>query len=281
MSSSCPERMLEYYAVAQKAYSNWGRDLKRPGLYALHSGYSPDGQSLPHYEDIAEYNSQLIRYANIANGQYVLDAGCGTGVLAYEIADSYPGAQIIGINIAEFQLKNAEETRRNLGIPNINFAVQDYMETAFTDHLFDRIIYCESFSHATDKKQLLLEAKRLLRGNGKVVIADCFISGSGLTADQLSQIRQVEEGFRLAPLSTIDEVLSMLTSTDFKGISDVDVTKNILPSAINIGQNALMRLGEAISVPEILKVSRYGCVALWRLFENRGLVYHFVSAVNS
>jgi len=112
--------MLEYYTAAQNAYSNWGRDLKRPALYALHSGFLPEGQNLSH------------------------------------------------------------------------FSVQNYMEMAFSDKVFDRIIFCESFSHATNKPRTISEARRLLKNGGMMIIADCFVSRGDLTNDQLLQVRRME-----------------------------------------------------------------------------------------
>lgn len=65
MANRCPERMLEYYYATQEAYGNWGKDQDRPGLYALHSGFLPDGKKLSHYEELTEYNTRIIDFSSI------------------------------------------------------------------------------------------------------------------------------------------------------------------------------------------------------------------------
>lgn len=133
---------------------------------------------------------------------------------------------------------------------------------AFSGENFDRIIFCESFSHATNKIQTFTESWRVLKKGGRVIIGDCFVNSAGIDTIQYKQIKQVEEGFKLAQLATDREVLDCLENTGFDNIFTFDITKNIVPSAVRIRNNSLMRLEEGKTTLEIITVSRYGCVAL-------------------
>ncbi|GIV44969.1 MAG: hypothetical protein KatS3mg035_2092 [Bacteroidia bacterium] len=54
-----------YYLESERAYRNWGRDEERESVYALHGGFSPEGQNLPHYEEVKELKRQLIKFDQI------------------------------------------------------------------------------------------------------------------------------------------------------------------------------------------------------------------------
>jgi SAM-dependent methyltransferase len=60
-------------------------------------------------------------------GLRVLDAGCGKGTWTLELAARRPGWQILGLDFSETFLREAEESRRRLGIENARFELGDFM----------------------------------------------------------------------------------------------------------------------------------------------------------
>lgn len=101
-------------------------------------------------------------------GQRVLDQGTGTGVFGRQLAKQ--GCEVVGTDISENQIRFAKELAKKDGLTNIRFLVASAEENPFEDKSFDIISASQCFAYF-DKSKWIPEAKRLLRPNGKVVIA--------------------------------------------------------------------------------------------------------------
>lgn len=101
-------------------------------------------------------------------GQVVLDQGTGTGVFGRQLAKQ--GCRVVGTDISDNQIAFAKELAKNDKLENIEFLMSSAEENPFPDHSFDIITASQCFVYF-DKSKWIPEAKRLLRPNGKIVIA--------------------------------------------------------------------------------------------------------------
>lgn len=127
-----------------------------------------------HTEDLAQdnYHSKFIELLNLRSGMKVLDAGCGQGVVASEIAKNNK-VEVVGITITPHEVTNATRRANKAGVSSkTSFFVQDYAATNFEDNSFDRIYTTESLSHARDVKQVISEFYRILKPGGMLVCAE-------------------------------------------------------------------------------------------------------------
>ena len=62
----------------------------------------------------------------ISNGDSFLDLACGTGILTREIAEKFPNAKIVGIDITESYLDVAKQNSNSFD--NISFILDDAEE---------------------------------------------------------------------------------------------------------------------------------------------------------
>jgi SAM-dependent methyltransferase len=93
----------------------------------------------------------------------LLDAGCGAGLFSSLAIES--GADVTGIDAAPGLLELAR--RRN---QQNNFLEEDLEDLPFPDDHFDVVTGFNSFQYAGDFENALLEAKRVLKPGGKLVI---------------------------------------------------------------------------------------------------------------
>lgn len=93
----------------------------------------------------------------------VLDAGCGTGELAYLIAKE--GAEhVLGVDYSEIAIKEAKE---KYNLPNLNFLKKDIGEI---DGKFDIIVSLGTLEHLDDPIAALEKLKSLLAEDGSLII---------------------------------------------------------------------------------------------------------------
>ena len=119
------------------------------------------------------FKAALLRQATIADGQRVLDLGCGTGTLTLAAKRKSPGCQIIGLDGDRAILKQAAAKARRAGLQivydeGMSFALP------YADASFDRVLSSLHFHHLTRESKLktLAEAHRVLKRGGELHIAD-------------------------------------------------------------------------------------------------------------
>lgn len=98
----------------------------------------------------------------------LLDVGCGTGTILSMVLREYKSAKISGIDISEEMLKKASAA---LG-DSAELINGDSDNLPWKDNSFDVIVCNASFHHYPEPKKVLMEMRRVLKPNGRVIIAD-------------------------------------------------------------------------------------------------------------
>lgn len=96
----------------------------------------------------------------------VLDIGCGSGILAFELAQHYD--MVVGIDISLEMLAIAKTKR---AASNIEYICMDADRIVF-DRQFDLIVSSATFHHLKNLPATLEKLKTLLNPGGKVVLRD-------------------------------------------------------------------------------------------------------------
>ena len=99
----------------------------------------------------------------------LLDVGCGTGRLLAHAAESFPEANLVGVDAARGMV---EEARRVRGQTRLRFEEGSAEKLPFGDESFDLVLSTVSFHHWSDRAAGVREVARLLRPGGLFVLAD-------------------------------------------------------------------------------------------------------------
>ncbi len=141
---------------------------------------------LPLYEmvhrvsGLGAVHQEMVVVAGIRDGHRVLDVGCGTGNLLRSTGKRHPHAELTGVDPDLKMLARAERKLRRAGLTarlDRGFA----QELAFPDASFDRVFSSLMLHHldTSSKDEMLSEARRVLRPDGLLVLADAVLHNHG------------------------------------------------------------------------------------------------------
>lgn len=105
--------------------------------------------------------------------QDILDVGCSVGLSTFALQDRYPQALITGVDLSSYFLAVAQHRAKQAN-RSIQWVHQAGEQTTFANQSFDLVsafLICHELPQAATKN-LLLEAKRLLRPHGSIAIMD-------------------------------------------------------------------------------------------------------------
>ena len=105
--------------------------------------------------------------ASLADGQEVLELGCGWGSLTLWIAEHFPASRITGVSHSRTQREHitAEAARR--GLHNVEIITCDMNEFDITPGRFDRVVSVEMFEHMKNWPRLMANIARWLKDDGR------------------------------------------------------------------------------------------------------------------
>jgi cyclopropane-fatty-acyl-phospholipid synthase len=129
--------------------------------------YPTGRESLAEAEDLAL--AETCERAGLANGQDVLELGCGWGSLSLWMARAYPGSRIVSVSNSASQRAFIEARARDLGLTNLAVVTAD-MNDFHIDRRFDRIVSVEMFEHMANWRALLEGCRGWLRPDGSLFV---------------------------------------------------------------------------------------------------------------
>jgi cyclopropane-fatty-acyl-phospholipid synthase len=108
-------------------------------------------------------------YANLADGQDILELGCGWGSLSLWMAARYPNARIVSVSNSGSQRAFILRRAAEQGLTNIDVITAD-MNGFMTERRFDRVVSIEMFEHMANWRALLQRAANWLKPDGKLYV---------------------------------------------------------------------------------------------------------------
>jgi ubiquinone/menaquinone biosynthesis C-methylase UbiE len=111
-------------------------------------------------------------------GERVLDIGCGGGVDTF-IAGFALGlaGQAVGIDATPEMIDRARQNLHDVPLANVTFVAASAEELPFTNQSFNVLISNGVFNLIPDKVRALTEALRVLKPEGRLMLADQVLAG--------------------------------------------------------------------------------------------------------
>lgn len=140
-----------------------GRRLKYSSCY-----YRTGRETLDQAEDaMLELYGQR---AALANGQHILELGCGWGSLTLWMAERYPSVRITAVSNSHSQRQHILAQCRARGLDNVEVLTRDVNQLELPAAHFDRCVSVEMFEHVRNYERLLGRIARWLKRDGALFL---------------------------------------------------------------------------------------------------------------
>jgi cyclopropane-fatty-acyl-phospholipid synthase len=108
--------------------------------------------------------------AGLADGQDVLDLGCGWGALSLWAARRFPASRITAVSNSRTQRALIEARARAAGLSNLTVRTADIRALELPASSFDRVVSVEMFEHMRNYELLLRRIAGWLRADGALFV---------------------------------------------------------------------------------------------------------------
>ena len=116
------------------------------------------------YQAIAH---RLVEFANLENGQKILDIATGTGIVALNAAQKVGSeGKVIGVDISAGMLNNAKQKLAQSSLQNVEFIEADAEKLDFEDDSFDAVLCSLAVCYLTDIPAILQKWHRWIKASG-------------------------------------------------------------------------------------------------------------------
>jgi cyclopropane-fatty-acyl-phospholipid synthase len=109
---------------------------------------------------------QTVEHADLADGQSILELGCGWGSLSLWMARQFSNSQVTAVSNSNSQREYVESEAAKRGLPNLRVVTAD-MNVFDANAQFDRIVSVEMFEHMTNWRELMTRVRSWLKPDGR------------------------------------------------------------------------------------------------------------------
>jgi len=123
----------------------------------------------------------FLDFVGTADGESVLDVGCGTGCLTFAIGRRCQPGHLHGVDFSPAYVEHAIDSNRD---PKLAFSVGDACALTFPDRSFDRVLSLLMLHFVPRAEQAIAEMRRVARP-GAVVGATVWDARGGFVATRI------------------------------------------------------------------------------------------------
>lgn len=112
---------------------------------------------------------ETVAHAGLADGQHILELGCGWGSLTLFMAERFPNARITAVSNSSGQRLHIEAEAARRGLSNVTVVTADM--NGFTPAgRFDRVVSVEMFEHMSNWRALLALVRSWIAPDGRLFL---------------------------------------------------------------------------------------------------------------
>jgi len=167
---------------------------------------------------------EFVEWLHLSPDSHVLDVGCGSGGPALLLAKTV-ACRVTGIDINDHAIAAAEAAAAAKGLgAMVRFRREDArQDLPFEEGAFDAVLCIDSINHLPNRSGLLMEWRRILKPDGRVLFTDPTVVTGPLSGEEIAH-RSLIGHLEFSPPGLDEELLGR---TGFDLVLRKDVTENI------------------------------------------------------
>ena len=141
-------------------------------------------------------NARLLELADLADGQRVLDVGCGFGGTLEVVDQRHQRMALVGLNVDPRQLAICRHLRPRQG-NTLRWVQADAGALPLAGASIDRLLCVEAMFHFDSRRQFFREAARVLAPGGVMAVSDILLRPGvdGVPGADAALMQTVHQGF--------------------------------------------------------------------------------------
>ncbi len=108
--------------------------------------------------------------ADLADGQHILELGCGWGSLTLWMAEKFPNARITGVSNSRTQREFIEGEAARRGLGNVTILTVNMNTFEAGAEAIDRVVSVEMFEHMKNYRRLMAKVASWLKPDGRLFV---------------------------------------------------------------------------------------------------------------
>jgi ubiquinone/menaquinone biosynthesis C-methylase UbiE len=158
-------------------------------------------QLAAHADERADWLAgQVRRFVETRGDERALDAGTGTGALAFALAPLV--REVVGVDLVPELLEEARLRARS--VPNAEFVEGDVTKLAFESASFDLAASASTIHHVTRPELLVAELARVTKPGGTILVVDQIAPVDPLAALELNRFEHARDPSHTRVLADVD-----------------------------------------------------------------------------
>ena len=186
-------------------------------------GYSEEElKSVPEGSNLGLGCGNPVALASLKEGETVLDLGAGAGFDCFLAANKVgKKGKIIGVDMTPEMVEKARENAEKSGTDNVEFRLGEIESLPVADNSVDAVISNCVINLAPDKRRVFIEAYRVLKPGGRLMISDIV-----LLNELPEEIRNSVEAYVGCVSGAVlkDEYLKAIKEAGFQDVKIMDET---------------------------------------------------------
>lgn len=230
------DAVARHYDELDRHYREvWGTELHH-GLWD-HRG----GRSRAEAPPTTALTRRVAEHAHLRPRSAVCDVGCGYGAPARFFAARY-GADVTGFTLSAAQLRIASASAPPAR-GSVRYVLGDWLENDLPPATFDAVVAIESASHMRDKGAFVVEARRLLRPGGRLVVAAWLAAERPRGWEREHLLEPICREGRLPGLASRSDYLAWLAGAGFEVLSARELGPRVRRTWTICARRAALRVG--------------------------------------
>lgn len=137
---------------------------------------------------------EVLNEIELKNDMVAADFGCGSGGFTLPLAKRLYNGIVYALDVQELPLTALKSKAAMENITNINFIHCDIeKKTSIMESSLDLAVITNVFFQIEDKKSLILEAKRLLKKDGRLLVVDWNNSSENILPNQKISAEEIKK----------------------------------------------------------------------------------------